>query len=120
MATVATCTGIGYDRSALQDSIRLGASLERRLEHLQMPSKVSVAVSASPLHRAGTLAKDLGIAGAPGGWEIYVGGCEGMKLRQGEAAVHGAFGGDCTGVIVRIPAVVPRRGKLRGNDRTVG
>ncbi|UUZ93974.1 (2Fe-2S)-binding protein [Paenibacillus sp. P25] len=85
IATVATCTGIGYDRSALQDSIRLGASLERRLEHLQMPSKVSVAVSASPLHRAGTLAKDLGIAGAPGGWEIYVGGCEGMKLRQGES-----------------------------------
>ncbi|MBD0379998.1 nitrite reductase large subunit NirB [Paenibacillus sedimenti] len=82
--SVATCAGIVYDRGALQDSVRLGASLERRLERLQMPAAVSVAVSASPLHRAGTLAKDLGIVGAPGGWEIYVGGSSGMKLRKGE------------------------------------
>ena len=84
IASVATCTGIGYDPSALQDSIGLGASLEYRLERLQMPAVVSVAVSASPLHRAGTLAKDLGIVGVPGGWEIYVGGSGGAKLRQGE------------------------------------
>ncbi|WP_199614376.1 nitrite reductase large subunit NirB [Paenibacillus alkalitolerans] len=84
IASVATCEGIGYDRSALQDSVRLGASLERRLERLQMPAAVSVAVSASPLHRAGTLVKDVGIVGAPGGWEIYVGGCGRIKLRQGE------------------------------------
>lgn len=84
IASVATCTGIGYDHSALQDSIRLGASIERGLERLQMPTQVSVAVSASPLHRSGTLAKDLGIVGVPGGWEIYVGGSGGMKLRQGE------------------------------------
>lgn len=84
IASVATCTGIGYDSSALQDSIGLGASLEYRLERLQMPAAVSAAVSASPLHRAGTLAKDLGIVGVPGGWEIYVGGSGGAKLRQGE------------------------------------
>ncbi|WP_255570362.1 nitrite reductase large subunit NirB [Cohnella sp. CFH 77786] len=84
VASVATCQGIGYDPSALRDSVRLGASLERALEGLQMPAPVSVAVSASPLHRAGTLAKDLGIAGTPGGWEIYVGGSSGTKLRQGE------------------------------------
>ncbi|MDD9270447.1 nitrite reductase large subunit NirB [Paenibacillus sp. GCM10023248] len=81
---VSTCAGIGYDTSALQDSVRLGARLEQAIEHLQMPSLVSVAVSASTLHRAGTLAKDLGIAGSPGGWEIYVGGSSGTKLRQGE------------------------------------
>ncbi|RAP77294.1 nitrite reductase large subunit NirB [Paenibacillus montanisoli] len=84
VASVATCTGIGYDGSAMQDSVRLGILLERSLEHLQLPCQVSIAVSASPLHRAGTLAKDLGIAGAPGGWEIYVGGSGGTKLRQGE------------------------------------
>lgn len=84
IASVATCTGIGYDPSALQDSIGLGASLEYRLERLQMPAVVSAAVSASPLHRAGTLVKDLGVVGVPGGWEIYVGGSGGAKLRQGE------------------------------------
>ncbi|MEW9699713.1 nitrite reductase large subunit NirB [Paenibacillus sp. SI8] len=84
IASVVTCAGVGYDQSALQDSVQLGALLEIRLEHMQMPAAVSVAVSASPLHRAGTLAKDLGIVGAPGGWEIYVGGSSGVKLRQGE------------------------------------
>lgn len=84
ITTVATCTGIGYDRSALKDSIGLGVNLERRLERLQMPAQVSVAVSASPLHRAGTLTKDLGLVGVPGGWEIYVGGSGGTKLRQAE------------------------------------
>jgi nitrite reductase (NADH) large subunit len=49
-----------------------------------MPTQVSVAVSASPLHRAGTLSKDLGLVGVPGGWEIYVGGSGGTKLRQAE------------------------------------
>jgi nitrite reductase (NADH) large subunit len=81
---VATCAGPAYDRSALQDSVRVGALLERRLEGLQLPSAVSVGVSGSPLHRAGTLAKDLGIAGAPGGWEIYVGGSGGAQLKPGQ------------------------------------
>jgi nitrite reductase (NADH) large subunit len=84
LAAVGTDVGIDYDPSALQDSVRLGARLERRLERLQMPTAISAAVSASPLHRAGTLAKDLGLAGVPGGWEIYVGGSAGVKVRQGE------------------------------------
>jgi nitrite reductase (NADH) large subunit len=62
----------------------MGVALERRLEFLQMPAEINIAVSASPRHRAGTLAKDIGIVGVPGGWEIYVGGSMGMRLRQGE------------------------------------
>ncbi|CAH1195160.1 Nitrite reductase [NAD(P)H] [Paenibacillus allorhizoplanae] len=84
ITSVATCSGREYDRSALQDSIHMGIGLEHRLEGLQMPTQVSVAVSASPLHRAGTLSKDLGLVGVPGGWEIYVGGSGGTKLRQAE------------------------------------
>lgn len=84
ITTVATCSGKDYDRSAMQDSIRMGIHLEQRLERMQLPTGVSVAVSASPLHRAGTLAKDLGLVGVPGGWEMYVGGSSGTKLRQAE------------------------------------
>ncbi|WP_068618141.1 nitrite reductase large subunit NirB [Paenibacillus tuaregi] len=83
MAAVATCAG-AYDRGALQDSISLGAQLERRLEGLQLPTAVSVGVSASPLHRAGTLAKDVGLSGAPGGWDLYAGGSGGAQLKQGQ------------------------------------
>lgn len=84
IASVATCLGIRYDGSAIQDSVGMGAALERKLEHLQMPAPVYVAVSSSPLHRAGTLVKDLGIVGVPGGWEIYVGGSGNAQLRQGQ------------------------------------
>ncbi|MBW7475851.1 nitrite reductase large subunit NirB [Paenibacillus oenotherae] len=84
IASVATCLGIRYDGSAIKDSVAMGAALERKLEHLQMPAPVYVAVSSSPLHRAGTLTKDLGIVGVPGGWEIYVGGSGNAQLRQGQ------------------------------------
>ncbi|WP_373231890.1 nitrite reductase large subunit NirB [Cohnella sp.] len=82
--TVAACEGLRYDRYALQDSIGMAVALERRLESVQMPAPLSVAVSGSPFHRAGTLAKDVGIVGAPGGWEIHVGGNSIGSLRQGQ------------------------------------
>ncbi|WP_248928838.1 nitrite reductase large subunit NirB [Paenibacillus hamazuiensis] len=84
VASVAACVGERYDPHAMQDSVRLAAALERALERLQLPGAVSVAVSASPQHKAGTLVKDLGIAGAPGGWEIYVGGSGQAKPKKGE------------------------------------
>jgi nitrite reductase (NADH) large subunit len=62
----------------------MAIALERRLEGLQMPTPLTIAVSGSPMHRAGTLAKDVGIVGVPGGWEIYVGGNAGRSLRQAQ------------------------------------
>jgi len=82
--SVTACDGIAYDPLALQDSVGLAAELERRLESMQTPAPVAVAVSGSPLHRAGTLAKDLGIVGAPGGWELHVGGSATRTLRQAQ------------------------------------
>jgi nitrite reductase (NADH) large subunit len=82
--SVITCEGSSYDANAMQDSIRIGAALERRLEHLQIPTDITIAVSGSPLHRSGTLIKDIGIVGTPGGWEIYVGGSGNTQVRQGQ------------------------------------
>ncbi|MBO9598125.1 MAG: NAD(P)/FAD-dependent oxidoreductase [Cohnella sp.] len=82
--SVAACDGIAYDPLALQDSVGLAVALERRLERVQTPAPVAVAVSGSPLHRAGTLAKELGIVGAPGGWELHVGGSAIGTLRQAQ------------------------------------
>lgn len=82
--TVSSCEGLKYDRYALQDSMGMAVALEKRLEKMQLPTRVSVAVSGSPFHRAGTLAKDVGIVGAPGGWEIHVGGSSIGSLRQGQ------------------------------------
>jgi len=74
--TVVTCAGLRYDKDAMQDSISVGIALEAKLAGLQMPREITVGVSASPHHRAGSLTKDIGIAGAPGGWELYAGGGE--------------------------------------------
>lgn len=82
--SVTACDGIAYDPLALQDSVGLAEVLERRVEGVQTPAPVAVAVSGSPLHRAGTLAKDLGIVGAPGGWELHVGGNTNGALRQAQ------------------------------------
>lgn len=82
--TVTSCEGLRYDRYALQDSMGMAVALEQRLESIQMPTAITLAVSASPLHRAGTLGKDVGIVGAPGGWEIHVGGNANRSLRQAQ------------------------------------
>jgi nitrite reductase (NADH) large subunit len=82
--TVAACDGLEYDRYALQDSLGMASSFERLLESVQLPAPLSAAVSGSPLHKAETLVKDVGIVGAPGGWEIYVGGSAGRTVRQGQ------------------------------------
>ncbi|OXM83811.1 nitrite reductase large subunit NirB [Paenibacillus rigui] len=82
--SVITCKGLEYARGALKDSVQMGTLLERRLESLQLPYEVSIGVSASPQHDAGTLTRDIGLVGAPGGWEIYVGGSSRTKVRHGE------------------------------------
>jgi len=82
VASVVTCGGIAYERGAVRDSVAVGAALERRLEQLQLPTTVSAAVSASPLHRAGSLVRDVGIVGVPSGWELYVGGSAGIEVKE--------------------------------------
>lgn len=67
------------ERSALRDARSLADSLRVELAGVPFPANIAVGVSASPLHLAGTLARDLGFAGAPGGWELYVGGSDGRR-----------------------------------------
>ncbi|MDF2837696.1 MAG: nitrite reductase [Paenibacillus sp.] len=67
------------ERLALRDARALAASLRVELAGVPFPANIAIGVSASPLHLAGSLAKDLGFAGAPGGWELYVGGSDGRR-----------------------------------------
>ncbi|MDF2963753.1 MAG: nasD, partial [Paenibacillus sp.] len=84
LGTVGTCTGASYARDAMQDSIRMGITVEKKLERLQTPFEVTISVSASPHYDAGTLTKDFGIVGTPGGWELYIGGNGTSHVRQGQ------------------------------------
>lgn len=84
LSTIGTCSGIRYAVDAMQDSIGLGVALEKKLERLQMPQEIKIGISASPHNRAGSLTKDIGIVGAPGGWELYVGGSGERHVKAGQ------------------------------------
>lgn len=82
--TVKTCVGESFCRFGTQNSIQMGIDLEKRFERLQAPAKIKMAVSACPRNCAESGIKDLGVVGVDGGWELYVGGNGGVKLRAGD------------------------------------
>jgi len=82
--TVKTCVGESFCRFGTQNSIQMGIDIEKRFERLQTPAKVKMAVSACPRNCAESGIKDLGVVGVDGGWELYVGGNGGVKLRAGD------------------------------------
>ncbi len=81
LRTVKTCVGSEWCRFGTQDSTSLGIRLEKELERMWFPAKVKLAVSGCPRNCAEATIKDLGVVGVDGGWEIYVGGNGGVKVR---------------------------------------
>lgn len=85
LRTVKTCVGALFCRFGTQDSIGLGIELEHRYERLWMPAKFKMAVNGCPRNCAESGTKDIGIVGNDGGWEIFVGGNGGIKLRAADS-----------------------------------
>ncbi|WP_138755561.1 nitrite reductase large subunit NirB [Paenibacillus sinopodophylli] len=82
--TVKTCVGSTFCRFGTQDSLSMGILLEKKFERLWMPAKFKMAVNGCPRNCAEPAFKDFGIIGNDGGWEIYVGGNGGIKLRAAD------------------------------------
>src|SRR5690606_5446510 len=87
LRTVKTCVGSTFCRFGTQDSMQLGIELEKRFERLNTPAKVKLAVSGCPRNCAESTIKDLGVVAVDNGWEIYVGGNGGAKVRAAELLV---------------------------------
>jgi nitrite reductase (NADH) large subunit len=87
LRTVKTCVGADYCRFGTADSMGMGIQLEKRLERLNTPAKVKMAVSGCPRNCAESGIKDLGVVAIDGGWELYAGGNGGVKVRVGELLV---------------------------------
>jgi len=81
LRTVKTCVGSEWCRFGTQDSTALGIRLEKTFERMWFPAKVKLAVSGCPRNCAESTIKDLGLIGVDGGWELYVGGNGGIKVR---------------------------------------
>ncbi len=84
MRTVKTCVGSEWCRFGTQDSTSLGIRLERIFDRTWYPAKTKMAASGCPRNCAEATIKDFGIVGVEGGWEIYVGGNGGVKVRAGD------------------------------------
>ncbi len=87
LRTCKSCVGTEFCRFGTQDSTHLAITLEKRLERMWSPHKVKLAASGCPRNCAESTIKDFGVIGVESGWEIYVGGNGGMKLRGGDLLV---------------------------------
>ncbi|PWW08459.1 nitrite reductase (NADH) large subunit [Paenibacillus cellulosilyticus] len=87
LRTVKTCVGKTFCRFGTQDSIQMGIDMEKKFERLNTPHKVKLAVSGCPRNCAESTIKDLGVIAIDGGWEVYVGGNGGTKVRAAELLV---------------------------------
>lgn len=85
LRTVKTCVGSQFCRFGTQDSISMGIRLEQLYERLWMPAKFKMAVNGCPRNCAESGTKDLGIVGNDGGWEVFIGGNGGIKLRAADS-----------------------------------
>ena len=82
LRTVKTCVGSEWCRMGTQDSTQMGKDLERAMWRMYAPHKVKFAVSGCPRNCAEAGIKDVGVIGVDSGWEIYVGGNGGIKLKS--------------------------------------
>ncbi|MBU7318555.1 nitrite reductase large subunit NirB [Paenibacillus oleatilyticus] len=85
LRTVKTCVGAQFCRFGTQDSMSMGAFLERKFERLDLPAKFKMAVNGCPRNCAEACTKDIGIVGNDGGWELFIGGNGGIKARLADS-----------------------------------
>jgi len=77
--SIKVCPGITFCRMGQQDSLALGAELDKRYHGYQLPAKFKIGVSGCINQCAENCIKDLGFVGKPKGWTITVGGCGGAR-----------------------------------------
>lgn len=86
--TVKTCVGSEWCRFGVQDSTGLGIKLEKAVWGSWTPAKVKFGVSGCPRNCAEATIKDIGLVAVESGWELYVAGNGGTKVRVAEKLVN--------------------------------
>jgi len=82
--TCKTCVGTEFCRFGVGDSTTLGVEVERRYQGIEFPHKVKLAASGCPRNCAEATVKDIGYVAVDDGWEVYVGGAAGSRVRAGD------------------------------------
>ncbi|MFN3648851.1 MAG: nitrite reductase large subunit NirB [Armatimonadota bacterium] len=82
--TCKTCVGTEFCRYGVGDSTALGVAAERRFQGIEFPHKVKLAASGCPRNCAESTVKDVGFVAVDDGWEIFIGGAAGSKVRAAD------------------------------------
>jgi nitrite reductase (NADH) large subunit len=82
--TCKTCVGTDFCRYGVGDSTGLGLKIEQRFQGIETPHKVKMAVSGCGRNCAEATVKDVGVVAVEGGWEVYVGGAAGSRVRAAD------------------------------------
>jgi nitrite reductase (NADH) large subunit len=82
--TCKTCVGTEFCRFGVGDSTTLGVDLEKRYQGIEFPHKLKLAASGCPRNCAEATVKDLGFVAVDDGWEVFVGGAAGSRVRAGD------------------------------------
>ncbi len=77
--SVKICPGNTFCRLGQQDSISLGAELDKLYHGMPLPSKFKIGVSGCINDCAEVCIKDLGFIGKPKGWTLMIGGSGGPR-----------------------------------------
>jgi nitrite reductase (NADH) large subunit len=81
LRTVKTCVGSEWCRFGTQDSTAMGIALEKMTWGSWTPHKTKMAVSGCPRNCAEATIKDFGVIATDSGWDLYVAGNGGIKVR---------------------------------------
>ncbi len=84
LRTCKTCVGTDFCRYGLGDSTRLGIAIEKRFQGIESPHKMKLAASGCPRNCAEATVKDLGVVAVEDGWQVYVGGAAGSRVRAAD------------------------------------
>ncbi len=82
--TCKTCVGSDFCRYGVGDSTRLGIAIERRFQGIETPHKMKFATSGCSRNCAEATVKDVGAVAVENGWQIYLGGAVGSRVRAAD------------------------------------
>jgi nitrite reductase [NAD(P)H] large subunit len=82
--TCKTCVGTEFCRYGVGDSTSLGIAIETRFQGIEAPHKLKLAVSGCARNCAEATVKDLGAIAVAEGWQVYLGGAAGLRVRAGD------------------------------------
>ena len=86
---IKACPGKRWCKYGVQDSLALGAKVEKALLSMPLPAKTKVGISGCSMNCCEGFVRDLGIFGKREGWTLLFGGNGGGRPRFGDVLAEG-------------------------------